>query len=888
MKILRCLLVLLFVGTLASAKEKALISGLILDETGAPLPYANIIIQENNRGTTSNLEGKFEISLEPGPYTVLVKFIGYETSKAQVQLRAGETVQRKFVLKSTAIQLGQITVIAPQEFIPLDPETKSVIHSGEIEHIQASSLGDVMQLLPGEKTTNPNLHYPASAEIRGGTSLGTQLILDEVPVSNNVNMQVGIGYTSGVSGADLRAIPAENIQEVEIIRGIPSAQYGDLVDGIMKVKTKSKPEPFRAKIKYNPHLYEANVSRGVTLSQWIINGNFNMALSERDVRVEDDGYTRFAGQLSARKEAALYDIKNSLYFTTAIDESKEKPGYALREAWYNRDYNFKYSGKALYRLSALSNISGTFSVSYTHQNSYLQQLVSRDNLVLSDRMNEGAQEGVIVFGTYLGKKWIKGDAWDLFADLSTRRQFGTPSFFHTMLAGFTWRNDFNKGDGLVFDPLYPPILGTQAIRLRRYADLPAYQTLSFYAEDKITGRLLKPFTLQAGFRYEAYRPTGMNFSGLWRGGDFIESHNGTFLNPRLNFSVNLFEDTQLRTGYGATSKSPPLGMLYPGIAYFDIVDTVAVVDPLQPEQNFSIISTYLRDRSNKTLKGYSQTKYEISLDQQAGPLGFTLTGFWNDTKDMFNSVSFPLILSKNAFPAWPHLEGAWAKDTLFYDFNRYENNGWLKSRGVELSFKTRRLPVIHTVISLDAAYQETENGINSLISSSIRYSPELEMDVIPFYTRHENYDKKLLFNYRFYIQVQTLGIWVTLHVQHSINEIDGRRGLADTLAQAYFSEKGEMIFIDEAQRGDEKYIRLRRSYRPYELLEEDPPNLLLFNVKVSKSLWKGAEVSFFVNNFFNHRPLYLRQRSAPNMPEYIRRNPELFFGLEFSSTFPNF
>ena len=140
-----------------------------------------------------------------------------------------------------------------------------------------------------------------------------------------------------------------------------------------------------------------------------------------------------------------------------------------------------------------------------------------------------------------------------------------------------------------------------------------------------------------------------------------------------------------------------------------------------------------------------------------------------------------------------------------------------------------------------------------------------------------------MLNYRFDIQARSLGIWVTLHIQQNFLEIDGRNGLTDTLAIGYFSEQGETIFIDESERADEKYIRLRRYYEPYELLEENPPNLWLFNLKVTKSLWKGAEVSFYVNNFFNHRPFYQRKRSHPNYPTFTRRNPGIFFGVEVSS-----
>lgn len=878
------LTVFLFVAQIVAGEKNGVLSGRVTDEQGNPLPYANVFVQENYLGTATDLKGKFSLRLPPGKYTLIVSYIGYKTKKETIELKKNEKIFRHFTLKSSAIQLGEITVTAEDEFIPRTPETKSVIRSAEIEHIQASSLNDVLQLVPGEKTENPNLHYSAEATIRGGNSIGTKVIMDGVPLSNNANLQTGIGTASGASGIDLRAIPAENIREVEVIRGIPSARHGDLVDGILLVNTRSAKSPFRLKFKYNPHLYETNFSGGTDWKNWIISGNFNLAYSERDIRITGDGYTRLSAQLSAARESEKFRTRNQLFFTRAFDESKEKPGYALREAWYNRDYNLKFSGNYFYKFSDFSRLNANYSVSFTRQNSYLQQLISRDNLVLSDRLDEGTQEGYIVFGSYVGKKWLKGEMWNLFADIYYQHQWTTQPFFHTFLAGITWRDDFNRGKGVVFDPLYPPILGTQAIRIRRYDELPAYNTVSFYAEDKINGRIIKPVTLQLGFRYEAYRPESVDFAGLFGKTDFVQSRNGSFFNPRINFSMQLFSQTQIRAGYGTTSKSPPMAMIFPGPEYFDVVDTVSVVDPTDPAQNFSLISTYIRDRNNANLRGYQQEKYEVSLDQQISAVGFSITGFYNHTTGMFRSMTIPIILPQKSFPDYPDLSEYVVRNFMFEDYNSYINDGWMKVKGVEFSLRTKRLPVIQTVFSFDAAYRDKKSGWTKETLGIKRYSPELDMSVIPFYKPQENYRKNLLLNYRFEIQARSLGIWVTLHIQQELMNIDGRNGMTDTLAIGYFAEDGNTYWISEAEQADSRYARLRRSYQPYQLLEEDRPNLWLFNLKVTKSLWKGAEVSFYVNNFFNYRPFYRLKRTHPNYPSYTRRNPELFFGVEMSTS----
>ena len=47
------------------------------------------------------------------------------------------------------------------------------------------------------------------------------------------------GFSSTVFvGTDLRQISADNIDNVEVVRGIPSAEYGDLTSGLVIVHSK--------------------------------------------------------------------------------------------------------------------------------------------------------------------------------------------------------------------------------------------------------------------------------------------------------------------------------------------------------------------------------------------------------------------------------------------------------------------------------------------------------------------------------------------------------------------------------------------------------------------------------------------------------------------------
>jgi hypothetical protein len=111
-----------------------------------------------------------------------------------------------------------------------------------------------------------------------------------------------------------------------------------------------------------------------------------------------------------------------------------------------------------------------------------------------------------------------------------------------------------------------------------------------------------------------------------------------------------------------------------------------------------------------------------------------------------------------------------------------------------------------------------------------------------------------------------LGLWVSIRAEHLI----WKRTQDINLEPVDFSV---MTPTAIAQRNFDESIRKQ-------------PAKWLFNLNISKSLFKGAEVSFFVNNFLDDPSVYKYQRSYdPNDVAESSRNPDLFYGLEFSMSF---
>lgn len=235
-------LVVIVIGILpcASKENRYNISGRITDTDGEPLELAVIILNKSIYAQ-ADADGRYMLeNIAPGTYSYEVSFVGYEEQTGKITV-TNAPVSLNFKLKALSLQLQGVTVTAKQQTM----ESRSTIGEEAIKHIQPKSLSDLLQLVPGNLTENPNLNAMSQAHIReigtnSNNSLGTSVVVDGSPLSNDANLQhlstsrygsrssanedgMSDQTTSG-SGVDLRTVSSGNIESVDIVRGIPSVE----------------------------------------------------------------------------------------------------------------------------------------------------------------------------------------------------------------------------------------------------------------------------------------------------------------------------------------------------------------------------------------------------------------------------------------------------------------------------------------------------------------------------------------------------------------------------------------------------------------------------------------------------------------------------------------
>lgn len=109
-------IVIVFLLLLASSSDgfSQSISGFVLNEKNEPIPYVNIFVREISSGTSTDINGKYYLTLNPGPYQFVISAIGYENKQLEIVIGDGP-LKKNIYLKSSDIALNELVVKAKRK-----------------------------------------------------------------------------------------------------------------------------------------------------------------------------------------------------------------------------------------------------------------------------------------------------------------------------------------------------------------------------------------------------------------------------------------------------------------------------------------------------------------------------------------------------------------------------------------------------------------------------------------------------------------------------------------------------------------------------------------------------------------------------------------------------
>ena len=217
-----------FLSACLSAGAQEVVRGVVKDAlTGEPVPGA--AITQGKYWALSDSVGVFLLKVpERGELTITS--LGYKT------LRTQPLPHSVYGLQPDVFALQEVVITARENH---GLTSASKIGADAIAHIQPSSIADILELLPGGTSSNPALGAPQIVNLRAAGSLssdyvtsalGTQFSIDGKPLNNNANLQytpawsnLGSNYVN--MGTDMRTIGTEDIETVDVVRGIASVEH---------------------------------------------------------------------------------------------------------------------------------------------------------------------------------------------------------------------------------------------------------------------------------------------------------------------------------------------------------------------------------------------------------------------------------------------------------------------------------------------------------------------------------------------------------------------------------------------------------------------------------------------------------------------------------------
>ena len=226
------------------------------------MEYATLLLSESGLWAISDEKGNFTIkNLSKGKVTLTVQCLGYQKEVLTLSITQAHT-HIEIKLKEDNLKLDEVTVVAKRKN---DAATTAyVIDRTTLDNQQIINVSNITSLLPGGKTLNPTLmsdpriSLRSSSSEKGNASFGTAIEVDGMRLDNNSTM----GETLSAS---TRTVSSSNIESVEIVTGIPSVEYGDLSNGVVKVNTRKGKSPFVVEGKINQHTRQIAVNKGFDL-----------------------------------------------------------------------------------------------------------------------------------------------------------------------------------------------------------------------------------------------------------------------------------------------------------------------------------------------------------------------------------------------------------------------------------------------------------------------------------------------------------------------------------------------------------------------------------------------------------------------------------------------
>ncbi len=227
---LNALLCLFLLPFHAYSQEPGLVFGTVKDQDSKEtLVGVTVMLGDSTKAVNTAIDGKFKFSLPEGSYKLIFTFLGYEAKTRNLNLKAGEIKELNVSLSNSLEQLDIVVVSASQYEKKIAEETVSmdVLSKTLVTNTNSRDLGEVIAKTPGVQIQDGQISIRGGSSYSYGIGSRTAVLTDGITLSS-----------ADLGEAQLKFVPLENIEQIEVIKGASSVVYGSsAINGVVNVRT---------------------------------------------------------------------------------------------------------------------------------------------------------------------------------------------------------------------------------------------------------------------------------------------------------------------------------------------------------------------------------------------------------------------------------------------------------------------------------------------------------------------------------------------------------------------------------------------------------------------------------------------------------------------------
>ena len=928
------ILLLVSADVMTAQQNRALfsISGKVVDaKTGEPVIGAAVNVEDTGIWAISDENGKFFLpDIRPGDYAVQFSCLGFVDKRLSFVVKK-DIPNLTIKLDQNTLALNSVVVTAERDKEGMNTSLK--FGANALNHLQMSNVTDISALLPGGKTVNPDLTTDNAVSLRSGglaagnAAFGTALEVDGVRVGNNASF-------GSMSGTGTRNISTENVQSIEVITGVPSAEYGDLNSGMVRINTRKGLTPWNITFAVNPRTYQASASKGIDLmkNRGVLNVSAEWTRATQKLSSPYTSYTR-------RGFSASYSntFKNVLKFEAGATgniggmNTKNDPD-AYKGTWSKVRDNVLRANTSLtwlLRKSWITNLKLDASVNYNDNRSQDHAYGSSASMlpaVHSELAGYYLADRLPV--SYFSDKVIDSKELDYAASLKYEWFKKSGKRLSKLKAGIQWKANGNVGEGEYYKD---HSVAANGYRPRPYSQYPFMHNVAAYIEEDYTFPIGKTsLQISAGLRLENLFVKDTDYKNV------------SSLSPRFNAKWKISDNLSIRGGWGVSEKLPSFYILYPVQKYRDIQtfgfshgDSSSYVYYTQPYKMLF----------NENLKWQKNYNAEFGIEAYFLRTSVSLVGFFNKTKNPYTyqniytpfSYNIMSVPSGYTVPDNPEIrvdsqtgqvymrgsnEEFWTPmatkvtDKTFFESQMPGNGDDIYRTGAELIVDFPEIAPIRTKFRLDANYAYThyiDNTLNwtyrtgwshtSLSNRSYQYvgiyanggesgtfngkeSHSLNANLTAITHIPEariiitcRLEMSLLSRFR------NLSRYQGREYAYNVNA-DGVESIGGSIYDSnnytairpvkYMDENGDVHDFTDKEASDPAFANLIiKSGNAYTFSQDGYGAYLSANLSVTKEIGDHVSLSFFANNFTNSR-MYVTSKATGVSAIFT---PAFYYGL---------